>query len=410
MHENQKLVLVKPSGFIRAMRIDDNHHIGSNADVKNKKRLLQLFDRIDGSCTGRISWEQFMAYLAESADNNDILELDPQNGSAENNRYTAFESLIVPPFSTVKFINSLNCTVGYGGEKVKGVYFFWNTADEEATHASLHPKSQSTVCIGRKYGKVLLLTTSNELSYLIIHFSNLTIACYDLLSLEEKALVTVSHELTSMKYIHLDRSQFLAVGDVIGNVHCYDLCTGVKILSVASHSSAITKLLYASTLSNIVTCSIDGYIHMQTATEILDFISSFDEHKIPLKPIDGNFRRLLAHDGGILSMVFSEDPCVIITSGVDRTVKAWSPYSLSEVGSFLGHVKPVTSMEIILSCKHLVTMDTAGILKIWNLNTYVTMQTITISPSPKKSLKSRKMPSMTCDEKGGLYSFCKDPL
>ena len=227
VHENQKLVLVKPSGFIRAMRIDDNHPIGSNADLKNKRRLLQLFDRIDGSCTGRISWEQFMAYLAESADNNDILELDPQNGSAENNKYAAFESLVVPPFSTVQFINSLDCTVGYGGEKVKGVYLFWNTADEGATHASPHPKSQSTVCIGREYGKVLLLTTSNELSYLIIHFANLTIACYDLLSLEEKALVTVSHELTSMKYIHLDRSQFwlleMSLGTFIAMIYVQGL-------------------------------------------------------------------------------------------------------------------------------------------------------------------------------------------
>ena len=73
---------------------------------------------LEGS-VGNSSW----LILAESADNNDILELDPQNGSAENNRYTAFENLIVPSFSTVKFINSLNCTVGYGGEKVKGFTF-----------------------------------------------------------------------------------------------------------------------------------------------------------------------------------------------------------------------------------------------------------------------------------------------
>ena len=108
-------------------------------------------------------------------------------------------------------------------------------------------------------------------------------------------------------------------------------------------------------------------------------------------------------------MAFSEDPCVIITSGVDRTGLLVYPYNLSEVGSFLGHVKPVTSMEIILSCKHLVTMDTAGILKKYgNLNTYVTMQTITISSSPK-IFEIEKNASMTCDEKGGLYSFCKDP-
>ena len=62
---------------------------------KNERKIiLQLFDRIDINCKGNISWDEFMSYLADSADNDDIIEMDPMGGNSENDSYNLFESKI----------------------------------------------------------------------------------------------------------------------------------------------------------------------------------------------------------------------------------------------------------------------------------------------------------------------------
>ena len=433
--EKDDNVLVNVNGFLNALSvtfINNNNQIhGNNNDImpieqemnlanannnKNERKIiLQLFDRIDINCKGNISWDNFMSYLADSADNDDIIEMDPMGGNSENDSYNLFESKIIPPILKLKYVEVLDCVIGYGGEKMDGIAFFYNnnnnnndnnSNDNTRTNDS-NMGVQNSKIIGKKHGKVIATSIATELSYLVVHFSNLTTVCYDLLTLEEKAMVSTLYEISCIEYISAHDHTFLALGDVTGSMHCFDLCNGIKIKSFKIHDMEISQLIYLKRFDTVLTCSMDGYVKFKKLIHFSDDLNGkkkqedkditdvHAEEKGKKDPV----RSFFAHDGGVLAMLYSMDPRVIITSGADRTIKAWSPYSLDEVGNFMGHIEPVHDIEIIASSQRLLTLDTSGTMKIWNLQTYLPIQSIATKSSTKISKLNLRLPSMTYDIK-----------
>jgi WD40 repeat protein len=409
-------IIINASGFINALStttIVKNNRLAIAGEYTNHENedkfkkyniILRLFDRVDINCKGNISWDEFMSYLADSADNDAILGVD-STGNNEKDMFKLFKNTVIPSVLHIKYIQPLDCIIGYGGDKFDGIGCFYSNNNSD------NKKCRKVNVIGSQYGKVLSTTVAIELSYLIACFVNLTIVCYDILSLEEKATVSVLHEVTCLKYIDTKEFAFLAVGDVTGAINCFDLCTGIKIKWFKVHAEQISGLIYLKKMNSILTCSIDGYVKFRKLNHFLDDLKIKDNNNNnsnssgnicpdgdnDASDRDGDIRSFFAHDGGVLKMVYSKKLRIIVTSGSNRTIKAWSPYSLDEVGIFVGHVEPVKNMEIICSSQRLITIDTSGILKLWNLRTFLPVQSIVTSTNSMIQKLAKRYPSMAYD-------------
>ncbi|GBG32362.1 WD repeat-containing protein 64 [Hondaea fermentalgiana] len=146
------------------------------------------------------------------------------------------------------------------------------------------------------------------------------------------------------------------------------------------HTDHVTQVDYVGGLSSLVTCSLDATVNV------------FDLERARLK------RTFTQHKKAVYSFTWCAGSKVIASSGLERHIVLWSPYSRRSVASLYGHTSSVIKVEVNDDNNQLLSLSSDNTVKIWDIRNHKCVQTIGIgmAASRAQQRESAGQPSVTC--------------
>ena len=162
------------------------------------------------------------------------------------------------------------------------------------------------------------------------------------------------HTQMSLKWF--DRHQLLFSGSVAGTVHAWDVEKRDEVTCLIGHTDMVLDLCSLDTIESVASCSLD------TTISIWDILT-------------GSRRQLLqGHRMGVTSMAYHEERRLLFSSGFDHEALVWSPFTPTVLFKLKGHTKPLVGVNVVPNSNQVVTADTDGFCKVWDVRTFQCVQ------------------------------------
>jgi WD40 repeat protein len=112
-------------------------------------------------------------------------------------------------------------------------------------------------------------------------------------------------------------------------------------------------------LNNIVSASLD------TTVRIWDTYTEQETNK------------LVGHNKGVFSLSYNPEHRFIVSAGFDHDAYIWSPFVNTLLFKLKGHTSSLVGCQCVENSNELVTADSSGMFKIWDLRNFMCCQTFT---------------------------------
>ena len=112
-------------------------------------------------------------------------------------------------------------------------------------------------------------------------------------------------------------------------------------------------------LNNIVSASLD------TTVRIWDTYTGQETNK------------LCGHNKGVFSLSYNPEQRFVVSAGFDHDAYVWSPFVNTLLFKLTGHSSSLVGCECVPNSHELVTADSSGVFKIWDLRNFMCTQTFT---------------------------------
>lgn len=73
------------------------------------------------------------------------------------------------------------------------------------------------------------------------------------------------------------------------------------------------------------------------------------------------------HKKAIVAMDYCEELVLLVSGSIDHVLFIWNPYIEAPVFKLQEHEAPIVGLKFVSDPLHLLSLDTDGILKVWNL-------------------------------------------
>ena len=131
------------------------------------------------------------------------------------------------------------------------------------------------------------------------------------------------------------------------------------------HTDVITKIIPMPKLQFVASASLDSRIILWDFE--YKFKWAYDEHT-----------------RGIVSLAFNEALILLLSAGFDHEIFVYNPYIPTAIYRIQGHAYPLVGVEVIEGTNQIASVDTDGVVKIWDIRKFNCIQTYSIdSPNEK---------------------------
>ncbi|CAM9110180.1 unnamed protein product, partial [Hapterophycus canaliculatus] len=139
------------------------------------------------------------------------------------------------------------------------------------------------------------------------------------------------------------------------------------------HSDSVLSLLSLADTDVVASCSMDHTVKLWDLATL------------------GLRKTLLGHAKGVKHMAYCPDHSLIVSGGFSYDLVINNPYVANPVSRLQGHCSPIAGVEHITGTSQLITADTDGFCKLWDLRTFACVETFTssVAESRKATSKSR---------------------
>lgn len=126
-------------------------------------------------------------------------------------------------------------------------------------------------------------------------------------------------------------------------------------------ATIVTMLLELPVLQRMASCGIDKNVMIWDV-------------------LNGRLRATLrGHEMGVRCMAFATSNKVLVTGGFDYNLFVWNPYVGKSIHTIQGHSAPIVGIEMLGSASNqVVSADSEGFMKTWDLGTYQCLQTLMV--------------------------------
>jgi len=123
----------------------------------------------------------------------------------------------------------------------------------------------------------------------------------------------------------------------------------------------VMQLLELPVLQQIASCGVDGNV-------------------MTWDVFTGMWKRTLrGHEMGVRCMAFATSTKVLVTGGYDYNLFVWNPYVGKSIHTIHGHSAPIVGIEVLgASSNQVVSADSEGFVKTWDLGTYQMIQSFVV--------------------------------
>jgi hypothetical protein len=157
-------------------------------------------------------------------------------------------------------------------------------------------------------------------------------------------------------------SRILYSGATNGNIYAWDVGQRNMVSQMAGgHSDIVMSLIVLNRLDNIASASLDktlGIWDSHTNQEIL---------------------RLHGHRKGVFDVAYNPTYRLMFSCGFEHDACVWSPFVKSLVFRLKGHHASLVGVQCVENTPELITADTSGIFKLWDVRNFQCVQTFTMN-------------------------------
>lgn len=123
----------------------------------------------------------------------------------------------------------------------------------------------------------------------------------------------------------------------------------------------VTMLLELPVLAQMASCGIDRNVMIWDV-------------------LNGRLRQTLTgHEMGVRCMAFATSTKVLVTGGFDYNLFVWNPYVGKSIHIIQGHTASIVGIEMLgANSNQVVSADSEGFMKTWDLGTYQCLQTLMV--------------------------------
>lgn len=348
-----EFVLVMKSFLRSAIAAGPKSALSDLTELQLVSNLCELFAQIDVNGDGNMEWDEFTSFVVEmgmhSAEDsvNAIQRYHPAPVEDTSKHATAI--------SHVRYLSGMDRIA---------------VCEQMSTSLKLYtPELEVAATISRDDGDVLCAEHIPELNQLVTSSSDLQLAFYDDASLRlHKTFHTPSSQLC-MTWEPMVSTLFSA--GVSGVVHAWDAEFMEEKYSMGgrsrdgsliegSHEDIVLDVLSIPSLETVASGSMD--------------------HSIRLWDIyTGKLRKALhGHVKGVRSLAYSPDYRFLVSAGFDYDALVWNPYVEKVILPLHGHNASLCGVEIVPGTPQIITADTDGVFKVWDIRNFACVQTYAV--------------------------------
>jgi len=170
----------------------------------------------------------------------------------------------------------------------------------------------------------------------------------------------------SLAWIASNQKLYSGSGSKSGLIYAWDIrrnksggLQGSTVATLKGHEDIVMCLIGLTKLDNLVSASLDSKIGVwdtYTNTMIL---------------------KLEGHRKGVFSLSYNPEFRLLVSCGFDHDAFVWSPFVNSLVFRLKGHHASLVGCQCVEGSPEIITADSSGIFKIWDIRNFMCVQTIT---------------------------------
>lgn len=104
--------------------------------------------------------------------------------------------------------------------------------------------------------------------------------------------------------------------------------------------------------------------------------------------------RLEGHKKGVYTLEWAEDIASLFSGGTEHDVYIWNPYVDKRIFLLKGHNHSLVKIKYMPGTSQLISADISGMVRVWDLRTFTTVQTLNVPLNEVHSLELIQKPKM----------------
>jgi len=355
--------LVKGKGDQKfLMETPEQREFGSN--------MHELFKDIDVNGDGRLEWQEFTTFTVEKA--NLLNKREKLTSIAHYHDCT--QKLDTSALYRHRHDISRFCNLPSLGqfaivEDHKNSIFLFNS--RIGKHVATISTESSPIAIENLPEK--------DKSTLVTSAADMTITTYNLDDPNPKKKYKVQSSWATpgvqMALTYEQKNRLLYSGATNGNIYSWNVQERSLVTTFVGHTDIVMSLIVLKNLDNIASASLD---------KTLGIWDSYTNEKI---------LTLNGHRKGIFDLCYNSNYRLMVSCGFEHDACVWSPFVNSLVYRLKGHHASLVGCQSVENSPELITADTSGIFKLWDVRNFQCIQTFSANLSGHETKDSS---TLTC--------------
>lgn len=357
-----------------------NKHLVMNVTDESKESnefclsMFELFKEIDVNGDGDLEWQEFTAFTVDRANvlttklkKTNIAHFHESTEKLDRDakvrhRHDISRAIAMTPISKFAMVeenrNSIFIFDSRYGNKIKEIF----TESAPVAIEYIHDRERD-----------ILIATGTDM----------TMSTYSLddpnPNRRYQHLTSWSTPGVQMSLAFQSKNNCLYSGSTNYNIYLWNIKERNLVSQLQpKHTDIVMSLANLSNLDNIVSASLDKTICVwdsYTNDCVLD---------------------LHGHRKGIFNLAYSSDYRLLISCGFEHDAFVWSPFIKNQVCRLKGHNASLIGCVAIDGSSEIITGDTNGIFKLWDVRTFSCIQTFSDNSSNRQHSKSQELNKMSC--------------
>ena len=320
--------------------------------------LVELFREVDINGDGDMEWDEFTRFIVEKASLfQDALALEKTPPYLHNTRLNSENIDVEDRHRHTETIDQI-CPITSSNQ--------FAVIEAHSKFVSLYDSFNGNLVTNIYQNAVpLSLCHIESKRCLVASCADMTLNVWNLEDPHSKWRYSLRSKLPTknavMSLTWVEPHQLLYAGSYTGDIGAYDIFNESADVKAhfQGHSDIVMNMIAMQGLNNVVSASLD------TTVRIWDTYTEQETNK------------LVGHSKGVFSLSYNSDHRFIVSAGFDHEAYVWSPFVNTLLFKLKGHMSSLVGCHCVENSNELVTADSSGTFKIWDLRNFMCCQTFT---------------------------------
>ncbi len=168
-------------------------------------------------------------------------------------------------------------------------------------------------------------------------------------------------------------SRLLYSGATNSDIYSWNVQERNLVSTLKGHTDIVMSLIVLQKLNNIASASLDKTIAV------------WDSHT------NEQILRLHGHKKGVFDLTYNPNYRLLFSCGFEHDACVWSPFVNSMVFRLKGHHASLVGCQSVDNSPEVITADTSGIIKLWDVRNFQCIQTFSANLSGQETKDNSKL-------------------